>query len=86
MKCEHSNYDDYFERCEDCGATAEQITALENIAPEVREALETLVYEREFNPKHEDDYFNAGGFGGHWTTYTTDEKIELMTEVLCSTH
>lgn len=24
-KCDHANYDDYFERCSDCGATKEQI-------------------------------------------------------------
>lgn len=80
MICLHSNYDDYFERCEASGAEAEEMTALENITPEIRAKLEKLVYEHEFNPKHEDDYFNAGGFTGHWASYSTDEKIELITE------
>ncbi len=26
MNCKHENWDDYFERCEDCGATLEQLT------------------------------------------------------------
>lgn len=80
--CNHANYDEYFETCSDCNRTAEQIVALENIEPTTREKLETLVFDREYNPKHEDDYFNAGGFGAHWLEYTTDEKIELLSEAL----
>lgn len=42
------------------------------------EAVKELVYSQEFNEKHEDDYFNAGGFFGHWSTYTAEEKAELI--------
>lgn len=31
MKCEHIDYDDYFERCDDCGMSGEQIHANECI-------------------------------------------------------
>jgi len=55
---------------------------VETLDDDQRAALETAVYDREFNPKHEDDYFNAGGFYGHWSTYTEDEKAELLKGVL----
>ena len=29
MGCDHNDYDDYFERCNDCGMTGEQIHAAE---------------------------------------------------------
>ncbi len=29
MKCEHVDYDDYFERCDDCGMSGEAIHASE---------------------------------------------------------
>ena len=29
MKCEHTDYDDYFEQCLDCGLSGEQIHAAE---------------------------------------------------------
>lgn len=43
--------------------------------------LEELVFQREFNPSHEDDYSNAGGFGGHWHNYTEEEQAELLKEI-----
>jgi hypothetical protein len=48
------------------------------LTDEQQERLEEVVFDREFNPKHEDDYFNAGGFYGHWTCYTEDEQMGLI--------
>lgn len=51
---------------------------LETLNETQLERLYEIVRDREFNPKHEDDYFNAGGFYGHWSTYTEDERNELL--------
>ena len=40
--------------------------------------LYELVFEREYNPKHQDDYGNAGGFYGHWEWYSDEERAELL--------
>ena len=42
------------------------------------ERLKDLVFEREYDDNHPDDYFNAGGFSGHWNSYTDKERAELM--------
>lgn len=44
------------------------------------EHLHELVFEREYNEKHPDDYFNAGGFFAHWRSYTDEERAELIEE------
>lgn len=44
----------------------------------VRQAVE----DAEHNPKHEDDYFNAGGFFAHWDQYSEAEKLEFISQAL----
>lgn len=40
--------------------------------------LKEVVFEREYNDNHPDDYFNAGGFIAHWHSYTNEEREELL--------
>ena len=40
------------------------------------------VEDAEHNPKHEDDYFNAGGFFAHWDQYSEAEKLEFISQAL----
>lgn len=42
--------------------------------------LHELVFQREYNPRHEDDWYNAGGFFGHWNSYTPEEQQQLIKE------
>ena len=51
---------------------------LYKVIEHVRQAVE----EAEHNPKHEDDYFNAGGFFGHWSQYNEAEKLEFISQAL----
>lgn len=44
----------------------------------IREAL----YQAEQNANHVDDYFNAGGFFGHWGQLTQDEKLTYIGNAL----
>lgn len=44
------------------------------------EILEEMVFAREYNDNHPDDYFNAGGFIAHWHYYTDEEREELLKE------
>lgn len=44
----------------------------------VRDSVEAA----EHTPKHEDDYFNAGGFFAHWQQYSEAEKLELISQAL----
>ena len=44
--------------------------------------LQELVFEREYNKKHPDDYSNAGGFYAHWDLYTDEERRELINEAI----
>lgn len=43
--------------------------------------LKDIVFEREYNDNHPDDYFNAGGFFAHWNMYTEEERQELLDKV-----
>lgn len=62
--CNHNNYDDYFERCEDCGATREQImTELVELVGQVEgvmtaPALANGGVDRE-NAMHFNQYYGA---------------------------
>lgn len=47
---------------------------------ETQKRLHAIVFEREHNEKHPDDYFNAGGFFAHWSEYTDEERLELLKE------
>ena len=51
---------------------------LEDLTPKQLIALYTLVFNREYNPKHPDDYNNAGGFFAHWNSYSEAEQNELI--------
>lgn len=48
------------------------------LSEEELDHLKDVVFEREYNDKHPDDYFNAGGFIAHWHDYTDDEREELL--------
>lgn len=55
---------------------------LENtLTPEQFDELRDMVRAREYNPNHPYDYYNAGGFEGHWETYTADEQQQIIDEV-----
>lgn len=53
----------------------------ETLTTEQKAQLEELIFNLEFNPDHEDDYFNAGGFSAHWQAYTEAEQTELINTV-----
>lgn len=51
---------------------------LYKVIEHVRDSVEAA----EHNPKHEDDYFNAGGFFAHWQQYSEAEKLEFISQAL----
>lgn len=48
-----------------------------NLNSDELEMLHNIVFAREYNPAHEDDYFNAGGFFAHWSMYSDEERAFL---------
>ena len=51
----------------------------DKLSSDEAERLHELVFQREYNDNHPDDYFNAGGFFAHWDMYTDEEREELLT-------